>query len=139
MKPKHYLRHSPVDVLRGVFDIARLAMQAVLGIDYQRLLSIRAFDVLINLRRAVSEWSQVKIITKHLSSTTHIPAFWPIIHWQVHVRRLAPIAQPQVRRLIGLMRCAGAREISQQVERKHSVGLGVVDFGAFAHWLTGRK
>ena len=35
-----YLGHSPIDVLRGVLDIARLAVQAVLRVDDQPLLAV---------------------------------------------------------------------------------------------------
>ena len=50
----HYLGNGPVNVLRGVFDVARLAVQTILRVDDQTLLAVGTFYVLVDLGRAVS-------------------------------------------------------------------------------------
>ena len=63
------------------------------------------------------------------------PALGSVVHWQVHVCRLLPLAQLQVRRLVCFVSGAGTREVGEEVEGEDAVGLGIVDFGTFAHWL----
>jgi hypothetical protein len=45
---------DPVDVLSRVFDVARFAMNAVLGIDLQPGPSVRVIDELINACRTIA-------------------------------------------------------------------------------------
>jgi hypothetical protein len=49
----NYLRHCPVNILRGILDVTRLAVQAVLRIDHKPHLPVGSFHIFIHLSRAI--------------------------------------------------------------------------------------
>src|SRR3546814_13042917 len=76
--------YHPIDVLGGILDVARLAMDAVLGVDDELRVAFFLADDLVNARRAIT--------LRRL-----------VVHRQIVIDRNIGIAQRQVERLILLM------------------------------------
>merc|ERR1719331_1244800 len=83
--PAAALRADPVDVLRVVLDITRLAVDAVLRVDYQlrSLLAILPGHVLVD-----ACWAE--------------PSLWPVVLCVVDVHGEVVVVEREVRRLVAL-------------------------------------
>mmetsp|Transcript_25610 Transcript_25610/g.65926 ORF Transcript_25610/g.65926 Transcript_25610/m.65926 type:complete len:389 (-) Transcript_25610:905-2071(-) len=114
------LGRSPMDVLRGVLDVACLAVHAVLRVDVQALLAaaVISVHVLVHACRA-----EARLRAR--------------VHRQVDHVRDAGVAQPQVHGLVVVVQRAGAEHAGGEVKGDLAIGLGVLDGAVVGGGLRG--
>src|SRR5947209_8698479 len=99
---------DPVDVLGGVLDVARLAVDAILGVDLKPRFTVLAVDKFINSSRTVT-------------------LFGSGIDGQVDCRWYVGVLERQMNRLVFFMIGVRDEHRRQTVEGQHAVGLRIVD------------
>mmetsp|Transcript_7227 Transcript_7227/g.19678 ORF Transcript_7227/g.19678 Transcript_7227/m.19678 type:complete len:426 (+) Transcript_7227:166-1443(+) len=114
------LRHDPVDVLRRALDVARLAVDAVLCVDLQPLVTRLCVHVLVHTRRAE-------------------PLLRAVEHGEVASDGYRVIAEREVWWLVVVVGGVGEGHGGEHVKGDLAIGLGVVDGRALARGLEARR
>mmetsp|Transcript_96161 Transcript_96161/g.140528 ORF Transcript_96161/g.140528 Transcript_96161/m.140528 type:complete len:229 (+) Transcript_96161:204-890(+) len=115
------LGHLPLNIIPGCFDIASLAVHAILGIDHKFRFAGLVHYIFIDFGGAKAAlWARIFLI-------------------RLGNRPISKLGfDGEVPRLVGLVIHATSRQVGENIKREHAVGLGVGDILVVSRFASRR-